>query len=224
MDKKLALEKQKTLRISLIQVVREEYEMVLLNSIFDSNFGSKLVFRGGTALRLAYGSPRFSDDLDFTQIEEIKEKDFREWCRKISQATPNLELIEALRKYYTLYAKFRVKDSVLTQTIGIKVEISVRKEKWEKGKNYTLMNLKSEVTPITVMAQVASLEWIKKEKLMISPPRIRDIFDLWFIGQTFKEPVKMDFGQFSASQVKRELHRFLPEGKQKLIETWLPKE
>lgn len=224
MDKKLALEKQKTLGISLVQVVREEYEMVLLNSIFDSNFGSKLVFRGGTALRLAYGSPRFSDDLDFTQIEEIKEKDFREWCRKISQATPNLELIEALRKYYTLYAKFRVKDSVLTQTIGIKVEISVRKEKWEKGKNYTLMNLKSEVTPITVMAQVASLEWIKKEKLMISPPRIRDVFDLWFIGQTLKEPVKMDFGQFSAGQVKRELHRLLPEGKQRLIETWLPKE
>ncbi|RLC26333.1 MAG: hypothetical protein DRH56_04680 [Deltaproteobacteria bacterium] len=224
MDKRLALEKQKTLRISLVQVVREEYEMVLLNSIFDSSFGNKLVFRGGTALRLAYGSPRFSDDLDFSQIGEIKEKDFREWCKKIARATPNLRLIEALRKYYTLYAKFKVLDAVLPQTIGIKVEISVRKGKWEKGKDYTLMNLKSEVTPITVMAQVASLEWIRKEKLAISPPRIRDIFDLWFIGQTLKKPVKMDFSQFKASQVKRELHRLLPEGKQKLIETWLPKE
>lgn len=224
MDRRLALEKQKTLRISLVQIVREEYEMVLLNSIFESSFGNKLVFRGGTVLRLAYGSPRFSDDLDFTQIEEIGEKDFQGWCKNIAQATPNLELIEALRKYYTLYAKFRVKDAVLPQTIGIKVEISVRKEKWEKGKDYTLMNLKSEVTPITVMAQVAGLEWIRKEKLTISPPRIRDVFDLWFIGQVLKKPVEMDFSQFKASQVKRELHRLLPEGTQRLIETWLPKE
>ena len=65
MDKQLALEKQKILKIPLVQIIREEYEMVLLNSIFDSSFGSKLVFRGGTALRLAYSSPRFSDDLDF---------------------------------------------------------------------------------------------------------------------------------------------------------------
>ena len=224
MDKKLAQELQKTLKISLVQIVREEYEMILLNSIFDSSFSNKLVFRGGTALRLAYGSPRYSDDLDFTQITEIKEKDFQEWCRKIAQATPNLELIEALKKYYTLFAKFRVKDAVLSQEIGIKVEISVRKETWEKGKDYTLGNLISEVTPITVMAQVVSLEWIKKEKLTISPPRIRDIFDLWFIGQALKKPVEIDFSQFKIGLVKRELHRLLPEGKQKLIETWLPKE
>lgn len=224
MDNKLAQKLQKTLRVSLVQIVREEYEMVLLNSIFESSFGNMLVFRGGTTLRLAYGSPRFSDDLDFTQINKIGESDFQDWCEKISQATPNLELREALKKYYTLYAKFRVKDTVLPQTIGIKVEISVRKEKWEKGKDYTLMNLKSEVTPITVMAQVASLERIKKEKLSISPPRIRDVFDLWFIGQTLREPAPMNFSQFKTSQVKRELHRLLPEGKHKLIETWLPKE
>ena len=151
-------------------------------------------------------------------------KDFQEWCKKIAQATPNLELIEVLKKYYTLYAKFRIKDVALTQTIGIKIEISVREGKWKKDKNYTLMNLKSEVTPITVMAQVASLEQIKKEKLMVSPLRVRDIFDLWFIRQTLKEPGKMDFSRFKASQVKRELHRLLPEGKQRLIETWLPKD
>lgn len=224
MDKQFALEKQKILRISLVQIVREEYEMIFLNSIFDSDFGSQLVFRGGTALRLAYGSPRFSDDLDFSQTEEIEEKDFQEWCKKIVKAVPNLELIEALKKYYTLYAKFRVKEPMLSQEIGIKVEISVRKEKRKKDKDYTLMNLKSEVTPIAVMAQVASLEWIQKEKLTISPPRIKDIFDLWFIGQVLKKPVEMDFSKFKASQVKRELHRLLPEGKQRLIETWLTKE
>lgn len=224
MDRQLALGKQKQLRISLIQIVREEYEMFLLNRIFESDFGNILVFRGGTALRLAYGSPRFSDDLDFTQLEEIKENNFQDWCKVTAQANPNLELIEALKKYYTLYAKFRVKDPVLTQAIGIKLEISVRKEKWEKGKDYTLMNLRSDVTPLTVLAQIASLEWVRKEKQNISPPRIRDVFDIWFIGQALKEPKEMDFTGFSAKSVRRELYRLLPEGNRKMLETWLPKE
>ena len=223
MDKQFALEKQKILKISLVQIIREEYEIILLNSIFDSNFGIKLVFRGGTALRLAYGSPRFSDDLDFSQTEKIKEKDFQTWCKKTARTTPNIELVEALKKYYTLYAKFRIKDPALPQTIGIKIEISIRKEKWEKSKDYILMNLKSEVTPITVLAQTASLERIQKEKQTISPPRIRDIFDLWFIGQSLKKPISLDFGKFKNNQIKRELYRLLPEGKQKLIKTWLSK-
>lgn len=221
MDRKLAKQKQKQLRISLPQVVREEYEMIILSSIFGSGFGEKLVFRGGTALRMAYGSPRFSDDLDFTRLEKFEEGEFQKWCQKTAQENPNLELIEALKKYYTLYAKFRVTDPVLFQPIGIKIEISTRKEEWEKGKDYQLKNLKSEVTPVTVLAQVITLERLLKEKQNISPPRIRDIFDIWFITQTLGKPVPMDFKGFKTPEVKRELHRLLPEGEWRLIETWL---
>jgi predicted nucleotidyltransferase component of viral defense system len=225
MDKNLASEKQKELKISLDQIVREEYEMILLNDIFDSSFGNKLVFKGGTALRLAYGSPRFSDDLDFSQIENISQKEFVNWCKNTAKKTSNIELNEALKKYYTLYAKFKIEEhEVLSRSIGIKVEISTRKEKLTKGEDYTLMNLSSEVTPITTLAQVASLEKIKQEKLAISPPRIRDIFDLWFIGQKLSKPAEMDFSKFKLNQVKRELHRLLPEGERNLIEAWIPKE
>ena len=224
MNKSLALEKQKVLGISLDQIVREEYEMVLLNSIFDSSLGSKLVFRGGTALRLAYGSPRFSDDLDFSQTDNIDETEFINWCENTSQKNPKLELIEAIKKHYTLYAKFRVIDEVLPRSIGIKVEISTRDDKFIKDKDYTLVNLASEVTPITSLAQVATLERIKKEKQSISPLRISDVFDLWFIGQMLRKPIEMDFSQFKLDQVKKDLHRLLPQGERKLIETWLPKE
>ena len=53
------------LQISIDCIVREEYEILLLKEIFESEYGTKLVFKGGTALRLAYGSPRYSEDLDF---------------------------------------------------------------------------------------------------------------------------------------------------------------
>ena len=221
MNKQLALKKQQELGIAIPQIVREEYEMILLNRIFQSNFGNDIVFRGGTALRLAYKSPRYSDDLDFTQFKNIKEQDFKAWCEESARMVPNLKLVEALQKYYTLYAQFKVTDPSLERAISIKIEISRRKGKWEKEKDYILMQLSSEITPITVLAQVATLERIKKEKLSISPPRIRDIFDLWFIGQKFGKPRVMDFSGISAKEVKRDLHKLLPKKQWKLLKKWL---
>lgn len=223
MDRQLALEKQKQLGISVIQIVREEYEMLLLNRIFDSEMGSSLVFRGGTALRLAYNSPRFSDDLDLAQLKKIKTPDFQKLCEETAKFNPGLELVEALLKHFTLFALFRIKDPVLSAPISIKIEISVRENKWEKDKDYTLMSLRSEVTPLTVLAQVAKLERMEQEKLSIVPLRIRDIFDLWFIRQQTGKDYSLDFTGFSSKEVKRELNRLLPKGKRKLIEKWLIK-
>ena len=67
MNKQLADNLQKSLNISQEQIVREEYEMIILKQLFESELGRLFVFKGGTALRLAYGSPRFSEDLDFSE-------------------------------------------------------------------------------------------------------------------------------------------------------------
>ena len=222
MDYRLAREKEKKLGISESQIVREEYEMFLLSKLFESTFGKKLVFRGGTALRLAYGSQRFSEDLDFSQIEPIEEYEFKRWCRETAKDNLYLELKEALKKRFTLFALFKIKDPALAGiTISIKVEISVRYGKWEKGKDYKLLKVQSEVTPLTLLAQVASPERIEKEKLAISPKRVRDVFDLWFLGQILKKNHEMDFSGFKPGEVKRELNKLLPLGARRLIEPWL---
>lgn len=46
-------------------ILREYLQCHVLKSIFSSNQASKLVFIGGTALRIAYQTQRFSEDLDF---------------------------------------------------------------------------------------------------------------------------------------------------------------
>jgi len=43
------------LKIDVTQVAREYWEVILLNRLFEAEGGEKLVFKGGTALRLAYG-------------------------------------------------------------------------------------------------------------------------------------------------------------------------
>lgn len=211
------------MRISLDKIVREEYEMILLQSLFGSNFGSRLIFRGGTALRLVYKSPRFSDDLDFSALEVFKKETFKKWCGEAAQVNPNLTIVDCRQKFYTLFALFRVTDSVLPQALSIKVEISTRGNGWVKDKNFILANINSLVTPLTVIAQVATLEKIKKEKLAIIPHRIRDIFDLWFIGQKLRKNTPMDFKGFSNREVLAQLHKYLSQKDWRLIESWLPK-
>ena len=58
-----------TLKISIDKIVREEAEMAFLQELADDPLSSKLVFYGGTALRLAYNSPRFSEDIDLIEQE-----------------------------------------------------------------------------------------------------------------------------------------------------------
>jgi len=46
-------------------LLREYFQYKILEIIFASDFGGKLVFMGGTAIHIAYSNTRFSEDLDF---------------------------------------------------------------------------------------------------------------------------------------------------------------
>lgn len=46
-------------------MLREYLQYMILSSIYTSKYASKLVFLGGTCLRIAYNTKRFSEDLDF---------------------------------------------------------------------------------------------------------------------------------------------------------------
>lgn len=56
-------------------IVREYLQVIILNSIYRHNFGKKMFFSGGTALRYFYNMPRFSEDLDF----DTPDLDFKEF-------------------------------------------------------------------------------------------------------------------------------------------------
>ena len=211
----------KSIGISRDQVVREEYEMIVLKALFEREVGSAFVFKGGTGLRLAYGSPRFSEDLDFSVVKDFKKAKVDSVLKAVANLHKALSLVETRQKKYTYFALFRVEESFLHLTFSIKFEASTRPVNWKKNRDYELRTLTSRVTSLTVLAQVATLQQIEQEKITIQPLRIRDIFDLWFIGQRLGKPTQMDFGRQDAKVVKRELHKFLPEGERKLLEQWL---
>ncbi|MBU1035866.1 nucleotidyl transferase AbiEii/AbiGii toxin family protein [bacterium] len=53
------------LRIYKKNLLREYLQYVILDIIYSSEYGSRLVFMGGTAIHIIHGNRRFSEDLDF---------------------------------------------------------------------------------------------------------------------------------------------------------------
>jgi predicted nucleotidyltransferase component of viral defense system len=223
MDRLIANSLSKSLQISVDSVVREEYELLLLKELFESDLGLQLVFKGGTALRLVYGSPRFSEDLDFTSIGELDAGKFSALLKRIEKKYPTIMGIATRSKFYTLFAIAKIREEFLPRAFQIKIEISKRHGKLVQGKDLTERVITSQATPLTVLAQVASLEVILREKedALKNRKAARDVFDYWFINQLLKRDVKIDFTGYDKGLAKGELHRLLPRSYWKVVDPWL---
>lgn len=60
------------LRVFKKNILREYLQYKILEIIYDSKFTVNLVFMGGTAIRIIHGGSRFSEDLDFDNINLIQ--------------------------------------------------------------------------------------------------------------------------------------------------------
>ncbi len=67
------------------QCLREYLQYKILKYTFASPFGEKLRFIGWTALRIVYGNPRFSEDIDFDNDGTLTFEDFEQLSRDIQK-------------------------------------------------------------------------------------------------------------------------------------------
>ena len=222
MDQVLAENLSRRLKIALEHVVREEYELLILRNLMETSLSSALVLKGGTALRLAYGSPRFSDDLDFSLLAPISEEVFVSVAETIAKALPEVILVEALAKRFTLFALYKVREPYLPYAFSIKLEVSTRPETWKREQDFTLRLLTSPVTPVSVLAQVVTLErmWADKQSALATRRQPRDLYDLWFIAQKLRRTFTPDLSGFDRRTIRRELRKYLPRSHWQVIEQW----
>ena len=129
MDRATAEALSKKTQISMDYLIREEYEMIFLKEIGESEFGSNLIFKGGTALRLVYNSPRFSEDLDFNLIENMDKDGFLTFLMKVGKKYPGITKIESIEKFNTIFALAKINVEYLDRPFSIKIEVSKRNKK-----------------------------------------------------------------------------------------------
>ncbi len=209
------------LRVSPEQIVREYWEITLLNELSTEAWSTALGFKGGTALRLAYGSPRFSDDLDFSLLGRIPYSRFLSWAKKVAEKYP-LELTDAAAKRKTYLVEFRIRDAAISRSFKQKLEVSLRNNRSprRKANGYELRLLTSPITNIQVLFRVATAELIWQEKMAALKNRreARDLFDLWYLSQQLRRPLPEGLPRLSPTVVKRDLNRYLPPAYRSVVE------
>jgi len=211
MDKDFALKLAADIGIDVLQIIREEVELIFLNGLFESSFSDRLIFKGGTALRLVYGAPRFSEDLDFSLTAKINPGEFKKIITGITKSDERFSLKDLKNKYYTDLAQIRVKEPWWDRALSMKIEIA--KKIVKAPRDYTNALAKSPTTNISVMTKVFSLERMLKDKMKTIKERKmpRDIFDIWFISQKINKPFTLkDFG-YPKGKLRQELRKFLPK-------------
>ncbi len=94
----------------LPQLILKEYlQYKILDIIFSSQYGDKLAFMGGTAIRIVYGGDRFSEDLDIDN-NGLSEKDFNKLTKHIKKELEQdgltVEFRNTFQNVYHCYLKF----------------------------------------------------------------------------------------------------------------------
>lgn len=196
-------------------IMREYLQNIVLSHLYHHPLSDKLAFKGGTALRLLFNSPRFSEDLDFSgalrayHVKEILEETFQE----ISRETIPFEIVDSSPTSGGYFALYRFE--VYNQIIGIEFNFSFRQ------------SVKTEpivvITPLIPDYQCMALplKQMVKEKMeaLLSRKKPRDFFDLYFLLRARKEigviiPLKerllKEVSRLDAKMIQRELKIFLP--------------
>ena len=216
MERNIAEKFSKELSIDITQIVREYYEILLLRGISKFPESGSLIFKGGTALRLVYNSPRFSEDLDFSLTGDILKGNFKSMIKKIVSPFPEIEITDLAKKRYTYLAEIKISQDYLSLPFRIKIEISKR---LQENYNFELKMIKSPCSIYSVLFQVATAEQLYKDKQLCVKNRKepKDFFDLWFLsellGKKYEPRTKIDI-----KILKRDLRKFLPTEFYKVIE------
>jgi len=202
-------------------ILKEHYQIYILDQLYKSNFADSLVFKGGTALRLIYNSVRFSEDLDFSLIQNIKYNDFKKTIEQIINKFPESKIQDIYDKYNTLYAKIVFQVDFKPIPIGIKIEINKNRGKIDF--KHTVGLSKSLFNNIEVVSKVFTLDAILKDKMEILSEGVRrqprDLFDTWYINQKLNSDFEiLEKYKYSKKELMDGLNPLLPKKYQKTMD------
>lgn len=206
----------KYFQIDNFTIVREYLQLLFLNCLYRDNEATKVFFKGGTALRLLFLSPCFSEDLDFsstfskeeiTQIVKRTEKLMR-------RDLPEIKII-------FLYSG---REGLRFRMDGVRLDFNIVK----KVKKPVVLPMTTRF-PIIIFPLIncLSVENIFAEKLMALGTRDkgRDFYDIWFLLQRkiafdkkfVTENLLKKITAFPETKLESDLRPFLPQSQRKII-------
>jgi predicted nucleotidyltransferase component of viral defense system len=195
-------------------MLREYLQYKILQIIFEGSFGKKLVFLGGTCLRIVHGNQRFSEDLDFDNLS-LTEKEFEsisfEIKDSLSKEGYEVEIQNRFRAAFHCLVKFPklLFDSGLSgyEEEKILIQLDTEAQNYDFKPETQILNRFDVFCPIKVVP--LGLLLAQKFYAILNRPRNkgRDFFDVVFILSTIKVPdygyLKQKIGINSGSELKK---------------------
>jgi predicted nucleotidyltransferase component of viral defense system len=165
-----------------INIYREYAQNVFLSFLYQQKKSERFFFKGGTALRLAYQSPRYSEDLDFSLGEigfsEI-EKVILSVIEEMARMNFSPEILESKKTTGGYLGKFLV--DIYHEEITVSVQGSIRKGKLLKGDMELVVNDFISDYPVYLLAQPLLIG--EKVQAALTRAKPRDFFDVYFLSR-----------------------------------------
>ncbi len=212
-------------------VIREYVQHLFLSELYKLPTSERCLFKGGTALRIIYGSPRFSEDLDFSLVNVVKIKPFVEGLfikvlEKISNQGITVEIGERIGRTSGGYFGLATFQLFTFQPITIEINISSRTK---KNLPYEIDSIVGEFVPTYSIIHLAQTE-IVEEKIfgaLLIRKKPRDFYDFYFLMRkgmlTVEQKKRLAHYQLEVLRAakkinwRRELGPFLPEHQQPML-------
>lgn len=210
---------------SELNVMREYLQNLLLSYLYQHPRSNQLAFKGGTALRLLFGSPRFSEDLDFNcgltgyHVKTILDET-HQLIKKEAIPYISLENKTTSGGYFAI-DRFELHG----QQINIEWNLSLRKP--------VLTEPLMVITPLIPHYQcmVLPLQALVQEKMeaLLRRKKPRDFFDLYFFLRSrrglesilpLKKMLLQEVRMLESGAIKRELKHLLPGNLHSLLKNF----
>ncbi len=161
-------------------VAREYFQHLFLSYLYQLPGSERLLFKGGTALRIVFRSPRFSEDLDFTganitqyEVENL----FTDALASIEKSAIPVELEEG--KNTTGGYLGIIKFSGYGMKTDIQIEVSLRNGKGLKGERQVI---ESDYLPPYSLVHLLKEEIVTgKMQALLNRHKPRDFYDYFYL-------------------------------------------
>jgi len=201
-----------------LNVRREYFQHLFLSYFYQQPLANKVYFKGGTALRILYNSPRFSEDLDFSSsVSDVHaiEEAMLETLVTVSREniSPDLEESKTTAGGYLAILSFRTEGH---GAVSIQIEMSLR----EGEKAGEAITVASDFVPAYTLVALACEQLVgEKIQALLSRRKARDFYDLYFILRASLLPAQkkdilplvMETLKRSDLDFEKELKEFLPK-------------
>lgn len=205
------------LQTSAVNIHREYLQHLFLSSFYQQKDTGEICFKGGTALRLIFRSPRFSEDLDFNvkRIDSgLLENSIQNSLYQIGQIGLSPELIEA--KPTTGGYLAQINCPIGSLPISLLLQFSAR----HPHLSSELITVENDFIPTYSLSLMETHSLVsEKIQALLTRHKPRDYYDLYYLlranlltpldkqlltkVQTLLKQTSLDFSS--------ELRQFLPE-------------